>query len=134
MGHAAAAATLRPPKWLSQRVRIWERRLGLDSIWSVTIEFKSKLKGAKAQITWAQGYQTATLEVSQLEYEKMSETEVDVLLCHELYHLTTARCHDALEEAVGRDTIVYNLWAKEEERCADQFAILLTRIYRRKRE
>lgn len=136
MGRSAESATLSVPKWLQNRVQLWLKRSGLAEHWQVTILFKQKVydRGECAAVTQiTPGYNTAVIVFSKSEYDDASEYEVDLLICHELFHLVAARICEELEAKVGL-AAVYKAVDKEIERAADVFAIMLVKAYRRKKE
>jgi hypothetical protein len=125
------------PRWLKQRVATWMRRMGIDKEWNVTLHFQDRVSDGGPAIsactTWAEGYQSADIYFAKPYYDKMSEHDFDVLVCHELYHLVHAREDDQLSDDIGREH-VYKRYAKEAERAADKFANMFVRAYSRRRE
>lgn len=133
----AADNVLSTPRWLTRRVALWQHRAGLDD-WQIVVVFKQSVRKngswCKATTEWAAGYRAATMTFAKGHYDGMSAREVDALICHELFHLISARCDDTMQEYIGSESRVNHVFVKEMESVADHFAILLTRAYRRKRE
>jgi len=137
MARAVEPATLPIPSWLRHRVKVWLRRAGLETQWDIAVQFKAKViegRVACAAITRViPGYNTATITFSKVEYDSMSGEEVDRLICHELHHLVMARVNDTIDDMVGMGHVA-KVVNRELERVADQFAITLTRAYKRKKD
>ena len=130
MGRAAAPVILPTPRWLSNRVAVWQRRSELEH-WYIRLEFVDHIGGRSrnaiqaAEMTWAEGYHDAVLRVSNEWYCTANERDVDWRLAHEMYHLITAPLWDLLKH-IGSARA-------EEERNAERFASVLMRAYRRKK-
>ena len=64
-------------------------------------------------------------------YSTWSEDELDYIICHELFHLITARIDDTIERYIGPGE-VYRAYGRVDEAAADSFAGIMIQAYRKR--
>lgn len=115
-------------------VELWAGRLGLLPNWHIAVDFVPKLSGMTvAQVTWADGYQTARMAVSAPRWAAENDEGRHRVVIHELRHLVYAPVIDRLAAYCGIGTIVFKALAAEVEKVCDSDAGVFRRLYRRKR-
>jgi hypothetical protein len=123
------ANTLPIPKWLWNRLRVWQRRCHLDG-YSLNVEFAAKGKAWTVRIV--PGYKEAYLFIPKPDYDALSPAECDRRICHEFFHVFNAPVSDLLGKLIGFGSYVYKECHDAEERRAEDFADIMTRAYARR--
>jgi hypothetical protein len=119
------------PQLLVQRVSLWQKRSKLDA-WEIEIEFEP-LGKRDAVARWPDHANRATIAFNSTTYSEWTDEKVNLIICHELYHVLTARVDDVINDYIGRVGSVYRAYSKADEAAADSFATAFVSAYRRKR-
>lgn len=114
-------------------VRLWAKRLGIDTSWHIDVTFLSKLKGNTiAQINWPDGYQSANLQISERAWAEATDDAKSRACGHELRHLVLAPVTEVLAKYVGYETLVYKAVNDALEKIHDHDTGVIAKAYKRR--
>lgn len=128
--------TLPVPRLLTRRVRVWQRRLGLQN-WHITIKILPYLRmhgvHCEANSDWQEDYSHGTFRFCDHCWDgfKNDFSKLDQMVAHELAHFIRARAYDVLTSELRSDGELYKRYERADEPATDELASILVRAYAR---